>query len=213
MKRFLKISAIILVYFIVCANGCNGPGETAASGELERTKSARDSISELTSFDSLPAAVLSGYEMAAINRLSDFSDYLRVFSDTSTGSVFRKKAGEMICGLFIAPDVSINLSYSPGNNENTISPMDFLRPGFETEGLAGGMKFADIKTAMPFRRENDTLCSGRLVFSIGQPQANQGSMAASGSMNRMADIYAVRHRKIFGRDTLKVWEVYLGEIE
>ena len=71
MKRFLRISALILVYFVASARSCNDAGKEDAAFAEAKERAAKDSIASAFSSDSLSPASLRAFESTARYKLTD----------------------------------------------------------------------------------------------------------------------------------------------
>jgi hypothetical protein len=171
MRRILQITAVILVWFLASAPGCNEQQDAAKRREEQRQQALKDSLVSAFSSDSLSPESLRSFELTAIGKVSDLRDYLEIYSSPSRDTAFRNKAGTMIRSLFLSGRI----------------------PGPLTDS-SFHFSASKVNVAAPLLQENDTLCRGVLAFERGT-----------------LDIYAVRREKIFGADTLRVWEVKLGE--
>ncbi|MEI7661011.1 MAG: hypothetical protein WCK34_02375 [Bacteroidota bacterium] len=212
MRRFIKLSAIVLVYFIACGKSCNGPGEDNAKREMDQARRAKDSIASVFSSDSLSQESLRAFELTALYKLSDFSDYLQIIGDSSTGPAFRTKTGEMIRDLFLSENVRFRFAV-PGCGEiKELSLEELLQTGLSVQPAGQKMVFDSASVLKKLQMDNDTTCSGRLAFCLryGNPllPGQKGNRCAG----RSIDIFAVKCRKIFGSDTLRVWKVFLGDM-
>jgi len=212
MSRFLKISVILLAWFIASARSCDDRKEDDAARELAQAHAARDSIASAFSSDTLSSATLRAFELTARYKLSDFTDYLQIFTDRSAEPAFRKKSGEMIRDLFISGEVCLRFSSPERPDEKEVSLEELLSSGSKNHYLDGRMAFDSIRVLKALHMENDTLCSGQLIF---RPEhANQATSLKNicKAKDKVVDIFAVKRMKVFGNDSLKVWAVFLGNI-
>ena len=212
MKRILRISALILVYFLSSARSCNDAGNEDAAFAEAKERAAKDSITSAFSSDSLSPATLRAFELTARYKLTDFADYLQIFTDRSTNPAFKNKAGKMIRDLFISEDVRLEIG-SPGHQDKSALRLkDILGSELKNGQPEERMAFDSIRLKQTLHRENDTLFSGQLAFRILYSHAeNQQKSLVTGSDN-IAEIFLVKRKLIFGTDSLKVWKVFLGEI-
>ena len=212
MKRFLRISALILVYFVASARSCNDAGKEDAAFAEAKERAAKDSIASAFSSDSLSPASLRAFESTARYKLTDFADYLQIFRDSSTTAAFKKKAGQMIRDLFISEDVRLEIARPGRRVEKGGSLKDMLKLEMQDSRMEEKRTFDSIRIKQPFHRENDTLFSGQLAFRILYSDAEKQLKPRVSGSDIIAEIFLVKRKLIFGTDSLKVWKVFLGEI-
>ena len=117
-------------------------------------------------------------------KFRDFTDYYRIASDTSTAEIFRAQARKMILSSFLAAkDIPDMTPFTLGS----------------------------LEVGEPFHQINDTLYEGFLHFIAVPVRSSLGDLINHPASGK-AGIFLSRHPKSFGNDTLKVWDVYLGEI-
>ena len=211
MKRVLKISALVLVYLLTCAKSCNDRQDSDNSNDLSQVNAAKDSISSAFSADTLSSAGLRALETTARYKLSDFSDYLRVFTDTNVSPAFRTKAGEMISNLFVSRDVWLEISCSGHRDEKGIRLKDMLDSEKKSRLVEAGITSDSISVKQSLHRVNDTLLSGQLAFRIQCTHMKGQNRPLATAKDNVAEILVVKRLKIFGSDSLKVWKIFLGD--
>jgi len=196
MKRIKYIWIIIILYLVCSARTCTENEDAAAKREEQYIKELKDSVKHVFMSDSLSAQSLRSFEITAIDRLNDFADYLKIVSDTSLELKFRQHAFEVAGNLLVNAKTGIETW-----NKNDLKGANYwARP-------------EQVIIRTPFVRENDTTYAGSLSFyqkwiSFSDPQQT-GNLSGPLIIN----IYLVRSLKSFGNQQLRVWDVYLGEIE
>lgn len=186
MRRIIKILPLILVYFIVSAKSCNNNDQVTGEIAQNQAQKIRDSITSMFEMDTLNQASLRAYEATARLKLNDLADYLRIMNDSTAGKAFKDKAREMAVALFVygkkAPD---NFS---------------------------GVVFDSVSVSKGLQRFSDTVYSGQLSVKVQWPY-NAGVKGKIHPVKiRTVEIFALKQEKIFGKDTIKVWNVLLGDI-
>jgi hypothetical protein len=211
MRRFLKISVLILVYFLTCSKSCDNEEQFTAERNKNRVMAEKDSLRSAFETDTLSAASLVAFQEAAFQKFSDFRDYLNILADTTLAVPFRIQAGEMIRGLFVSGDVS--LLFRPGAQQGRIEVKvnQLDKPGREILDLVRGFTTDSVWTDRPLSRINDSACTGRLGFTTRF--AGNKVIQSSSIPDGMLDILLIKRNKAFGKDTLKVWAVYLGNMK
>jgi len=74
------------------------------------------------------------------------------------------------------------------------------------------LNFDSIILSEPLHRDNDLNYTGNLEFFLRYDAHPVSNSVIAHSNSKRADIIATKVRKPFGRDTLQIWQVYLGNI-
>jgi len=211
--KYIKYIWILIILYLVCsARTCTENEDAAAKREEQYIKELKDSVKHVFMSDSLSAQSLRSFEITAIDRLNDFADYLKIVSDTSLELKFRQHAFEVAGNLFISGEIKIqkwSKNYLP---DKYITP-DVLKSQLLSKGMSYRAEPEQINVSAPFIRENDSTYAGRLSFY--QKWIPVSELIQSGNINGPIniEIFLIRKLKPFGIQQLKVWDVYLGEIE
>jgi hypothetical protein len=190
MKKLLKITGAVLLGIVLSAPGCEGPG-TGRQDEAALVASRDSILSEFTS-DRLTDADVRAFEENARLKLSEFADYFNISTDPSLDTAFRTEARRMAGWLFRAGDERILADFYRDHRTCRIS-------------------FDSIRLAEPLRPSAAAEYRGLLA-------ARQTSRCTAGKDSTTAvdpatvEIIAAKTAKVFGRDTLNVWEVFLGDL-
>jgi hypothetical protein len=186
MRRTVKIFALILFYFLACGKSCDNQEKSDAYHEQIKISAETDSLRSAFGTDTLSSSSLLAYLETAKQKFYDFNDYLQIVADTSVAGPFRNKAREMIRNLFI----------TDAEPAKIISPF--------------GLDSVGIKEA--FQRINDSVYEGRLAYSFRMLQRS-GKNIISPNETGTITVYLVKRDKNFGKEKLRVWNVFLGKIE
>ncbi len=210
MKRIFKISTIIIILFVLSAPSCEDEKDNANREEaiLNDTK---NEIREEFEANYLTETSLFAFEAVAIQKLSDFTDYLRILSDTSLDMSFRAKAGEMIKNTFQSENVNLRLNEEAKETEKEFEVHNLIEMGLDNQLSFPPFLLDSISVQEPLRRIGNSTYSGILRFSQNYTDPSVSEMIIK-SVSRTVDVYVVKEDKIFGADTLKIWIVRLGEI-
>ena len=184
MSRKAVLILSVLIYILACGKSCDDGEKRELAREKASASATIDSLKTIFESDSLSAEILRAFEASAILKFRDFTDYYRIASDTSAAEIFRNQARKMILSSFLA------VNDLPDMTPFTLSSME---------------------VGEPFHQINDTLYEGTLYFTathVGSSAVESTKHPVSGT----AGIFLSRHPKSFGNDTLKVWDVFLGEI-
>lgn len=211
MSRWLYIISFLMIVLICTADGCSENPKATAQRETLLTSDLIDSIKKTFTPDTLSQAALNSYEISAIQRLRDLSDYLDTSSDTTLDLRVRNQAYEMIRDLFRPGEHYYRYlsSICPCQvNEQT----DFLNPAISPGGLTCRLRPSHIMLSEKLQRVNNNIYVGELSFS--QVITNSGREKSEADMVRTftIEIFLIRNPKSFGSQVLNVWDIYLGVI-
>jgi hypothetical protein len=211
MKGFLRSSALLVLYLVVTAKSCDNR-ENDATGYPAGLKSARDSILVIFGADKPSVSSLAVFTETAKMKLTDLLDYTAIITDTAMAPAFRQHAGKMLIELLISGNCRFRITGNEksGGWDFAASDVAMGRTGFGE--LLDGFRTDSVVIEKILHPESDTLCSGRLSFTLGFPgTANTlpATIPKSGSVN----FYAAKRKDNFGKDTLRVWKVFLGDLE
>jgi hypothetical protein len=212
MKKLFNILIISVIYLVFCGKSCVNDSERTAWQE-NAVSAAQDSVRGEFESDYLSEEARVAAEMTAIHKLEDLADYLEIFTDVSMDSLFRRKAGEMIRGIFVSEDS--RLSFGPMKKEKmkSVTLGEFIDKGFGKNILRTGLVFDSIRVQQPLQKSGGESYSGRLKAQqtvIGYPFTDS---IISHSTPVTIEFISSRQLKIVGSDTLKVWTVKLGDLE
>jgi hypothetical protein len=209
MKWIGNIFILTLIWIICGARSCNENDNLKEQREKDLLSSSKDSIKQVSEIDSPTDQNLKGYETTAVLKLQDFADYLKIVSDSSMDLTFRKQAAEMALKLFIPGEIDTR-NLSKVYQGQDFNMLDKLLEEILKQGSSSWIQPDQINVIKPLTQENDSSFKGRLSFiynciPFGKPNSAQGK---SGKL--VIDFYALRKAKSFGKEQLRIWEVYLG---
>lgn len=212
MKRISYISILILIWLSCGARSCTDDNSMQEPGEEKILTTSRDSIKQAFEVYSPSDLLLRVYEATAKQKLTDFADYLKIATDSSLDKTFRQQAVEMAKKLFISREVSMR-SWSkayPGDDLNTLEKL--LNRSL-LKGMSCWVKPVRIDVNTQLTRRNDTTFVGTLSFYEICIPFDKPDLQESLPGIYLIDIYALKKEKSFGKETLRIWEVYLGDIK
>jgi hypothetical protein len=210
MIKVYKISTIIFVLFVLCAPSCEDEQETANREEAILTATKNDIRTEFET-DYLTQTSLFAYETTAKQKLSDLADYLHIMTDTSLDMSFRVKASEIMKGTFLSENIALRLILQEGEPVKKLEVHTIIIRGLENKLPHLPFTFDSICIYEPLQRINNSTYSGILRFSqnFTDPAISEQIIK---SIRRNTDFYVVKEGKVFGTDSLKIWNVRLGEV-
>jgi len=181
--------------------------------EQAKIITTRDSIRGEFETDWLSDATLHALGAVAKQNLSDFADYSQILTDSSLDSSFREKAGEMIKEMFVSDETQLGFMVSKGGISRNITLEEWLNEGWITFDLSEHFRFDSIYIKESLRRTNPTRYKGSLEFIQTFTVSTYPDSTIYSSQKKAIDVLALRGEKVFGSDTLLVWEVFLGDME
>jgi hypothetical protein len=209
MIKLIKISTFLLVLFLLCAPSCEND-EERAHREEEIISGAKKEIRSEFETEYLTEASLFAHEVAAKQKLSDFTYYVDILTDTTLDKSFREKAGEMIRSSFLSEQITIDLYNEPEGQILELNVHQLVRLGLDNQLILPAFSYDSIFVHEPLHRISNFTYSGILKFKQNFTEKTTGLLI--NPISRTADVYVQKEVKIFGTDTLKVWNVRLGEI-
>jgi len=212
MKKYIIIFAAALAYLLLSSRSCEGPDQEDILTDEEVLAATKDSIEHQFSSDDLSPALLTALEINAQQKLADFCDYLNLYNDASLDSAFRSQAHRMILELFVSDTVQINSLLTSRTDGGNLSLNDFLVAQTYSAYRSPRLIIDSIETIKSLNRADEMSYRGLIAFrrQLSFKPANDTFHGNKDSM--LVEMIALRARKVIGSDTLRVWEVFLGEI-
>jgi hypothetical protein len=210
MIKLIKITTFLLVLFVLCAPSCEDD-QVSANREEAIISGAKKDIRKEFETDYLTEASLYAYEVAAKQKLSDFTYYIDILADTNLDKSFREKAGEMIRSSFFSEQITTNLNDETEEQAGKISVHQLVKLGLDNQLILPTFSIDSILIHEPLHRISNSTYSGILKFTQNFSEDSLSGILIN-QKTRTADIYVQKEVKIFGTDTLKIWNVRLGEI-
>ena len=213
MHRFIQIFGILIIYLVCGAPSCNDKKQGSAEQEQNSLKASIDSLRESFGSGHLSAVSLEAFEVSASQKLPEFADYLCILGDTSLNSSFKDKAREMIRELFLSEDVKFPVTNGARLKERELTLKQILSDKVKPAVLSYDLVLDSVRIGKHFQRTDDTTYTGMLNFTLrytGAPPSVENMTRFTG--NTM-DIFILKRNRIFGKDTLRVWKVCLGNMK
>jgi hypothetical protein len=211
MKQFFYIVSMIIVYFLLTAKGCGGDTKSASDvREQKRIETEIDSLAEIFGSESLSPFALLAFEENAKIRFNDFLDYFGIAADSTKAKAFKEQAGRMIGDMFISRDCILCFKIADKNAVTGITVKELVAAN------SGFLKYISILhpdslwITEKLKPVNDTMYAGQLGFSMDMT-SYQREFDNYYPGCGVISFYIVKQRKVFGKDTLNIWSVLLGE--
>ncbi len=213
MRRIFYIPALLLIYLLTTAKSCDHQEQFDESVDQFNVKRAQDSIKSIFESDTLSMVSLHAFEATAKIRFADFSDYLVIAEDTSAAETFREKAKKMIRGLFISENSVIRCKNPDNHGSEEIPILQLLKEGKEPRTYFERIIKDSIRIKDPLKMAGDSNYIGKLSFSFVAPRQKTSKNLKQPIGGGTIDFLVTRHEKMFGKDTLIIWDVFLGSIK
>lgn len=203
MNRFLQIIAAFALLMILGAPSCVNEEELKMYQEARLQREIDQICTEIESM-ALSDSLLLIYQSEAKRKLMDMADYFQILSDTSLDTSIRRKAAEILSRQFISEDVKLVIDLI--NNEIPLNL--FIKNQLNQDLALPPYRFDSIKIIQGFQKwENDSY-KGVFVF---QEHSDEASKLLRSSL-RSIDFYLIKEAKIFGADTLSIWDIRFGDM-
>jgi hypothetical protein len=211
MRRFFKLSVILLMYVFLCGKSCDEDGRIRR--QQKEAIAEKDSIRKQLEVKILPEESLRMAELSAMQKVRDLADYLQIYSDKSLDSIFRNKSGEMIRDLFTSEDVLFSLRDTKKSSEQSQTLKKFLKNGFGDEFQSALVSFDSIHVYKPMEQSGSESYKGKLIFVQDIKGIISGDTILISHHPVALDINSSRIVKVFGQDAINLWAVSLGDLE
>jgi hypothetical protein len=211
MKKLFNILILCLIYLVFCGKSCVDDSGRLA-GQEKQVSTAKNSIRDEFESGYLSEDARNAAEVKAMQQLRDLADYIEMYSDVTTDSLFRVKAGEMIREMFVSEDSKLSFGQVKNKKMKSVALQEFLQEGFGDKIKKAEVIFDSIRVLEPLKKSGEEVYSGELVafqtVSSSEP-GNSNSIANPVTIH----FVSVKRSKIIGKDTLKVWQVLFKDME
>jgi hypothetical protein len=212
MNRRLFILVTVVVYFILCGKSCDDDTEMSAR-QIKEVAEVKGSIREEFETEYLSEESRYAAEISAIQKLRDFSDYFKICTDVSMDPLFREKAADMVRGLFIDDAVILSFTKSDKKTAPFLTSGQFLATGLGREVYAAEIIFDSIRVSESLARNNDHSYKGKIACNQTLSLNIHPDSVLQAHESITVEITATRSMKVFGPDTIRLWQVFLGDME
>lgn len=213
MRKWVRLSGLLFLYVLFSAKSCNDREEFNAARQKERLVHSFDSLSFLLSADSLPSTVENAFESSVMQKLGDLVDYINIVGDTTIASGFREQSAKMIQGLFISTDAMIRMKPQGDKNFNGMRLPEFVKIIETPEWIYRSIVSDSAWIIKPLKKINDSIYSGQFGFSFSAGLKQPNHQASGISQYGKIEAFIVKKEKSFGARRMKVWSVFMGDIE
>ncbi len=210
MRKFIHIAVLFCIYIVLCGKSCREDGSSALFQEKE-IQAEKEFIRDEFEADWLDEASRHAYELAAIQKLGDLADYMNVLGDRSLDQAFREKAGEMTLGLFASGDATVWEGSGQEGEQKALTVNKMVQEGHRNESLLSGVRFDSVMVLKPLQQSGHGQYRGSLA-GYRRVAIHTGTDTVQEIQPVEVEVLVNRIEKVFGPDTLDVWEVFLGNL-
>lgn len=211
MKKVIYITILLLVYVLLCGKSCKDESDESMN-QVKEVNAEKETIRLAFETDWLNEEARHAQEMAAIQKMGDLADYMLVFTNNSLDSVFRNKAVEMIQNVFVSEEVLLSFSLTEARSNKKVSLGKLLEKGIDQEVLLTELRFESIRVQEHLQKTIQGTYEGILACDQ-QTAIRHHSDTLQERHPITVEIIIKQREKIFGPDTLEVWECFLGDMK
>lgn len=210
MKRIINILIIIVIYLVFSGKSCVDDSERI-DRQKQQVRLEKDSIMKVLATESLTEEDLISEEVIAMQKLMDLADYMEIYTDRSLDSSFRNKAGDMILEMFNSQNNRLFFGPERKVKMKQVTLKEFLEKGFGDEFDRVKIDIDSVKVIAPLILSEGKGYSGKLSARLSFIGYSSADSLVQPVRPWNIDFYSTRRVKSFGRDTLAVRAVCLGD--
>jgi len=200
-----------MIYIVCSARTCNENEEASEKQKEQYTINLLNSVKQVFTSDSLSDHLLRAYEISAAEKLNDFSDFMKIISDTTLDVRIRQHAAELVRDLFISDEIELS-GWSKSYPEPGLNLLENLISYSLSKGVSSWNQPMQINLIKPFTIINDSTFTGDLSFNYKSLSLSGKDTSELVTGRLVVDIYLMKRTKSFGKDRFPVWDVYLGDM-
>ena len=205
MKLLFKILSLFFLLILITAEDCGN-----SSPEMTRTKIQREkyqNIEEGFVSNELSRENLKAYEVRAIQKVKDLSDYITIYLNGDLEKEFRQQAKNMIYKTFYTYDNCNQFFDDIALKEDTDQILLF-RPDTN-----GNIIFRSESIQIPehLKKTEEFEYSGKIDVDASLLEIIENDTIVIDKRKLTLPIVLLKKEKDFGESSEKVWELLLGE--
>lgn len=205
MKNIYILIKTLMLTLIVCIPQINMA--QALDMEME------DSYESTFTTRSLSNYQIKGFEKRALQKITDFADYLSIVSNTEYDEKLRKQAIDMITKQFLEKETTVT-----GVDKELSKPAEFKLDQYLNLFLTNKyskieVKHSDIKYLNNIVIDEKGNYKGKIYFKQTSNYYVKDKFVSSAYSFRHINIYLIKTKKKFGSKKEDIWNVFLGDLE
>lgn len=210
MKKVIHITILLLVYLLLCGKSCSDESNESID-RVKEVNAEKETISLAFETDWLNEEARHAQEMAAIQKMADLADYLQILSDDSIDTIFRNKAAEMIRDVFVSDEALLSFAPWEGKSNKKVTVRKLLDNYSSQEVRHMVIRFDSVRVMLPLQKTS--LGNYRGLVTCLQQSTVQRRDTLKEREALTVEVVVKQRDKVFGPDTLKVWESFLGDMK
>jgi hypothetical protein len=212
--RNIHIIPIIIGFFLLTSKTCEPEGVLGPENLETKQDILQHEIESEFESDYLVEGKLIAFGEKAGQKLTDLADYLSLYSDKQTDTLFKRQIKDMIYRLFYKEDNHIQLSLTNeiSNYQSNLAGVFNYMDASAYESLR--FLISDHRLFIPLHQDSIAQYTGKLnsIISIAGIKGNDTLVICKNHI--LIKIILIRTTKQFGEEnSLTVWQVFLDDIE
>lgn len=209
MRQLSKILSFLMLLVLLTA-------ETCSDGNVEVTREERlsgmfQNIEDEFVNEELRPETLNAFEIRALQKLNDLTDYLNIYANPDLDKQFRMQAKQMVRESFYS-EFDIQNFYMELELVEDTTIQILYNSSFKNKGFYK-TEFDSIIISQNFQRQTFSQYKGELQFLQKEFRITRTDSILIRTTIRYSGIIAQKTEKEFGSEIQPVWEVFLGEIK
>ena len=199
-------------YVLCTADKCESVDE--ANTRKQETLHARlDTIAQNLQSKELTVSARIAFEQKARQKLSDYADYLTLFSDRSLDARFRETVWQLLNTLYAdtATILTIRTDSSGLSQSIALNTLPEIIPAQGFEAIM--LRIGSVKVAEPLLARDQAGPQGRLEYDQQWYGVSHDDTISLGSTVAQSLFYAKKIEKQIGNTSVMTWQVFLGDTE
>lgn len=212
--RNIHIILIIIGFFLLTSKTCEPEAGIGPENLETKQDILQHEIESEFESDYLDEGKLIAFGEKAGQKLTDFADYLSLYSVRQTDTLFKQQVKDMIYRLFYKKDNHIQLSSA--NEITNYHPSLAGVFNYIDASAYESLRFhiSDHRLFIPLHQDSMAQYTGKLnsYISIAAVQGNDTVLISKNQI--LIKIILIRTHKQFGEEkSLNIWQVFLDDIE
>ena len=155
---------------------------------------------------------LSGFEGRAIQKLEEFAGYIEIISNKTYDIKLREHALTLAAKLFYDKEIKIKNSDKQLSSMSVLELNDYLNSILENGYAKIVVEISDQDYVENLKQSKTDSYSGKLIFEQTNTYYKNKDVKEKTTEKKEVDIILEKSDKNFGKRTMSVWNVFLGEI-
>ncbi|MEI7829810.1 MAG: hypothetical protein WCI31_08570 [Prolixibacteraceae bacterium] len=211
MRKFLYILAAILCYITLSSKSCSEGKQNDDTSQEEKLIHEKADIRNEFESEFISEKSVHAFESKAEQKLTDLSDYLNILCDSSVDKSFKEQSKLMAINLFVSDTTTICHCLTNDTDLRKESIRNFLKAAKFTDSKKITLDSIRVTEQLHFTSEHRY--KGLLAFSRRIKNISAKDTVWSVPASLQAEFFVSKIHKIFGKDTLQIWNLSLGNIE